>query len=123
MTKRHITTDECAADCFGCKCAGISFASAATPNRRVTTVKRREWEKTMTRDLDSYGRLRKAGEHPKRVQGCADAELFSNSDFELTSFNRLSSAKVGAKFDETQKFLTSPDGLQPITPRQPVADQ
>jgi hypothetical protein len=51
------------------------------------------------------------------VQGCADAELFSNSDFELRSFNRLSSAKVGAKFDETQKFLESPAGLQPITPR------
>lgn len=116
-------TDDCADDCFGCKAASISFSATATPTRRPVAAGNLAFEKKAVRDMAAYARLKKEGIQPKRVQGCADAEQFSNSDFEIHSFNRLSSPKVGAKYDEAQKFLRGPDGLKPITPRQPVADQ
>lgn len=121
--KRHRTTDACPPDCFGCRAASISFGAAATPNRRVDVVKQSAWEDDVVKDMSAYKRLKGDGKQPRSVQGAADVEKFANSDFEVTSGYRLSTAKVGAKYDETQKFLQSPEGLVPITPREPTADQ
>jgi hypothetical protein len=118
--KPHVTTPECAPDCFGCRLRTINFSGTCTPNRKPEVVQQNSFVSEMSRDLDAYRRLRAEGLQPKNVKGAADVEQFATSKFEVESFHRLSSAKVGEKYDEAQKFLTSPEGLQPISP--PVAD-
>ena len=110
---RHQTTPECGPDCFGCKAAGIRFSGTCTPGRKPQVVEKLSLEKNFTRDNAAYRRLRKQGYQPKSVGGSADVEQFATSKFEVESGHRLSSAAVGKKYDETQKFLVE-GGLAPI---------
>ena len=103
--KRHIPTPDCPPDCFGCKAASIRFSGECTPNRKPEVHQQNEFARRMTRDNEAYRRLRKEGYQPKAVQGAADVEQFATSRFEVESGHRLSSAKVGKKYDETQKYL------------------
>lgn len=112
--KPHIVTESCDENCFGCKTLSVNFSGTCTPNRKPEVVQQNSFVSEMSRDLDAYRRLRAEGLQPKNVKGAADAEQFATSKFEAETFNRLSSAKVGQKYDETQKWLTSPEGLQPI---------
>lgn len=114
--KRHVTSPDCGPDCFGCKAASIRFSGELTPNRTPEVVQQREFEKRMSRDNDAYRRLRREGYQPKAVQGAADVEQFATSRFEVESGYRLSSAKVGRKYDETQKALVEA-GIQTSAPK------
>ncbi len=118
--KPHVKTEDCAPDCFGCRLSTINFSGTCTPNRKPEVVQQNSFVKEMSRDLDAYRRLRAEGYQPKGVKGAGDVEQFATSKFEVESGHRLSSPVVGRKFDETQKFLTSPEGLQPINSATPV---
>lgn len=65
------------------------------------------------KDVNAYRRLRKNGLQPKGVKGAAEVEQFAQSRFEVESGHRLSSAKVGKKYDETQQFYKN-GGLVPL---------
>ena len=112
--KPHVPTADCAPDCFGCKLLSVRFSGTLTPNRTPEVIQQNEFERTMARDNAAYRRLRKEGYQPKSVKGAADVEQFATSRFEVESGHRLSSAKVGAKYDETQKYLTQGGGLAPL---------
>ena len=50
-------------------------------------------------------RFRQAGLQPKSVMMSKQLEDHAESRFEVESGHRLSSAKVGAKYDEAQAYL------------------
>ena len=112
--QRHIPSEACEANCFACKLSSIHFSGAATPTRTPEIAQKMQFEKEMTRDNAAYRRLRKEGYQPKAVKGAANVEQFATSKFEIESGHRLSSAKVGRKYDETQAYLTTGGGLKPI---------
>ena len=103
----------CKPDCFGCKADRVGFSSLAMPTRHSKVEDTTRFVNTMTKDKEAYDRLRKEGYQPKAVRGASEVEQFANSRFEVESGHRLSSAAVGKKFDETQKYLTS-EGLKPL---------
>ena len=111
--KRHQRTEECDDDCFGCRAASISFSAEATPGRRVETIRSKQLEKDYVKNSPAYKRLRAAGMQPKSVMMSDQLEKHANSKFEVESGHRLSSAKVGAKYDEVQAHLQN-GGLLPI---------
>lgn len=62
--------------CFGCKIAGLSIASSATPTRRGGARAQiiNEKDKKLDKDLDAYKRLRQEGLQPKNIDGSAEVE-------------------------------------------------
>lgn len=111
---RHITTNDCAPNCFGCKAASISFDSSCLENQGAVRREHKRVEVEMVRQMGAYKRLRKDGVQPVGINRAAEIEQFANSRFEVESGHRLSSAKVGKKYDETQQFFKE-GGLVPLT--------
>lgn len=88
--------------------------AAALGTRKPKLIRDLAFQKEAISDNESYIRLRKEGHQPKRVTGAHAVEQFATSKFEIESGHRLSSAKVGKKYDETQHFLTKEGGLLPL---------
>jgi hypothetical protein len=112
--KRHVPSEDCPPNCFGCKAAGVSFSAAATPFLKAKVMQSSQLEKDYAKNAPAYKRFRQAGLQPKSVMMAKQLEDHANSQFEVESGHRLSSAKVGAKYDEAQKFLKKEGGIQPL---------
>lgn len=109
--KRHITTEECADDCFGCKIQTISIAASAMPTRSEAARVERETE-IMHRDVAAYRRLRKDGVQPKSVKGSAELETRAGSKWEIeTGMNLGGNEKLGARFDQAQAAVDAGETL------------
>ena len=80
---RHITTENCAPDCFGCKIQTISFAPSAMPSRNMEAAAKNEAEKQLQKDLPAYARLRSEGMQPKSTKGAAALEANATSKVEV----------------------------------------
>jgi hypothetical protein len=60
--------------CYACRIAAVSFAAAATPNRRRETHRINTTESQWDSDMASYKRLRKDGLQPPQIDGCRTLE-------------------------------------------------
>ena len=109
--KRHITTKDCADDCFGCKIQTISIAASAMPTRSEAARVERETQ-VMHSDVAAYKRLRKDGVQPKSVKGAAELERRAGSRWEIeTGMNLGGNEKIGAKFDRAQSAVDAGETL------------
>ena len=105
--KRHITTENCASDCFGCKIQTISIAASAMPTRSEAARVEHETQ-IMHRDVAAYKRLRKDGVQPKSIKGAAELETRAGSKWEIeTGQNLGGNEKIGAKFDAAQAAVNA----------------
>lgn len=94
---RHITTENCASDCFGCKIQTISFAPSAMPSRNMEVAAKSEAERQMEKDLPAYARLRSEGMQPKSTVGAAALEAKAMSKVEVETgviMNKRTSDKI-----------------------------
>jgi hypothetical protein len=104
---RHIPSENCAPDCFGCKCLSISIAPSATPTRSEAAKVERDTAK-MHRDVAAYKRLRKDGLQPKSVRGAAELETRAGSAWEVNTGQNLGGdMKIGARFDAAQSAISA----------------
>ena len=109
--KRHITTENCADDCFGCKIQTISIAASAMPTRSEAASIERNTE-IMHRDVAAYKRLRKDGVQPKSIKGAAELETRAGSRWEIeTGMNLGGNEKIGAKYDAAQAAVNSGEAV------------
>jgi hypothetical protein len=109
--KRHITTENCAEDCFGCKIQTISIAASAMETRSEAAQIERETTKMHT-DVAAYKRLRKDGVQPKSVKGAAELERRAGSRWEIeTGMNLGGNERIGARFDQAQSAVQKGETL------------
>lgn len=79
---------------------GISIASAALPTRAKPDVARiNAKEKQWDRDMPAYRELRKQGEQPRRIDGCADLAARAESSLEISYGKPLSKNAVNQAAD------------------------
>jgi len=103
---RHIPSENCAPDCFGCKIQSVSLAPSATPTRSNAGVINFETKKSHA-DVAAYKRLRKDGVQPKSVKGSAELEARATSKWEIETGQRLGgNAKLGERFDKAQAAVS-----------------
>lgn len=108
---RHITTADCAPDCFGCKIQTIAIAASAMPTRSEAARVEKETAK-MHKDVAAYKRLRKDGVQPKSVKGAAELERRAGSRWEVeTGMNLGGSDKLGARYDAAQAAVNKGETL------------
>ncbi len=111
--KRHDVEACIVENCFQCKINSIQFSPAANISKMTPKVReQREFQEAAMTDVEAYRRLRKEGFQPRAVRGSARLEKTAESRFEIESGYRLSSAKVGAKYDEAMGYL--PEIMKPL---------
>lgn len=114
VTVRRHDVENCMEDnCFKCKMATFSISAAALPTRKPEVRNSLALENDYKVNSPAYARLRKEGFQPKSVMTAARVEAQATSRFEIESGHRLSSAKVGKKYDEVQSHLKD-GGLLPL---------
>jgi hypothetical protein len=71
--------------CFGCKVMTVSFAPSAMPSRGAGAhcATANTAEKQLSKDLDAYKRMRKAGLNPRATKGAARVESECGSEYEV----------------------------------------
>ena len=67
------------AGCFACRISGVSFASAAMPNRRPQAAGINATEKRWDSDMAAYKRLRNDGLQPAKIDGARRVEQQAES--------------------------------------------
>jgi hypothetical protein len=108
---RHVRTEDCAEDCFGCKIQTISISSAALETRSTVAQTERATE-AMHTDVAAYKRLRKDGLQPKSVKGAARLEKSAGSKWEIETGQKLNgNEKLGAKLDAAQAAISKGETL------------
>lgn len=102
---RHIPSDTCAPDCFGCKIQTVSMAASAMETRsQAASIEKNT--AIMHKDVEAYRRLRKDGVQPKSTKGAAELEKRAGSKWEIeTGQNLGGNAKLGAKLDAVQSSI------------------
>jgi len=103
---RHIPSDSCKTDCFGCKIQSVSMAASAMPTR--SNAGRIDFEtKKSHADVAAYKRLRKDGLQPKTVKGSAALESCAVSKWEVqTNTNLNGNARLGQRLDAAQSAVS-----------------
>lgn len=69
--------------CFACRIATVMVAPSATPTRSPHAAEVKAREARWGRDMPAYKRLRKNGQQPRCIDGCAELESKAASAAEI----------------------------------------
>jgi len=108
---RHIPSETCAPDCFGCKIQSVSLAPSAMPTRSNAGSIAIETKRGQA-DAEAYKRLRKDGLQPKTVKGSAALESRAVSKWEVETGTSVGgNTKLGARLDATQAAINKGEAV------------
>lgn len=93
-------------DCFGCKVGSLAFSSTGMPTRKPDANMRRQSEKIMLKDVESYRRLRYDGYQPPATKGAAELESRAGSKWEIeTGQNLNGDVRLGNTLQEVSDAM------------------
>lgn len=104
MEKKHWGQHD---DCFACKIQSIGIGQPSDmPTRNPNAVATAQYERSRTRDIDAYKRLRKEGLEVRGTSGAHRLEREARTEFELKTGMVAPTASMSRQIDEGNKEIT-----------------